>query len=382
MKVAVVTPYYKTPLEWLHDCHQSVRAQTHHCTHIMVADGEPVETVDKFDAVHLTSLGPNDDVGNTARAIGSIAAIRQGFDAVCYLDADNWYRPEHVERMVALFGETKAAICAAARTLHHVDGTLLGRCPETDGEAFVDTNCMFLTREAFPIVSVWHTLDRRLDPIGDRVIWFQAKQLGISTAYSGEPTVCYRTNYREHYELFNAVPPPGAKTGYDHYPTRKLFEDLKAAALGEKGGDPAAVGIERPITSEDGMLPRMRQRRHVLISLIGLPRAQIDRLLDGLVEDCRADGKTPIFIVDEADLAVSLSKTQLVEHLPSARNRDAFAPDLDWDLYLERRLRQIKEKWRSAHVVALGLPIEAALANRERAERRAPPKPDASDSAA
>ncbi len=352
MKIAVVTPYFQTPLDWLHQCHRSVKEQTHPCTHILVADGAPLDTIDKFDALHIKSIGPNQDFGNTARGIGSIAAIRRGFDAICYLDADNWYRPDHVARMVALHRESRAAVCASARTLHHVDGTVLGQCGENDGEDFVDTNCMFLSKEAFPVVSIWHTVDRRLDPIGDRVVWFQIKQLGLTTAYSSEPSVCYRTNYREHYERFNVEPPPGAKTGYDHFPSRKLFEDLKAAA----------VGIERPITSDDGMLQSVRRRRHVLISVIGLPRAQLDRILDGLIEDCAAEGKTPVLITDEADLAVTLSQRLLVEHLPSARSRDAFAPDLDWDLYLARRLRQIQEKWRCGRVVAMGLPLDAVVA--------------------
>lgn len=379
MKIAIVTPYYRTPLDWLHECHRSVKDQTHPCTHIMVADGEPVATVDKFDALHLTSIGPNHDVGNTARAIGSIAAIRQGFDGICYLDADNWYRPDHVERMVALHRERGAAVCASARTLHHIDGTQLGLCFENDGEAFVDTNCMFLTKKAFPIISAWHTLDRRLDPIGDRVVWFQIKQLGITTAYSKQPTVCYRTNYREHYEHFNASPPEGTKTGNDHSSSRKLFEDLKAAALKEKNGDSAAVGIERPIVSNDGMLPSFRQHRHMLISLIGLPRAQTDHLLDGLVEDCRAEGRTPVFIVDESDLAVSLGQRHLVEHLPCARSRDAFSPGLDWDLYLDRRIRQIKEKWHCAHIVTLGLSMESFVANRS---KRYPSRDNTADTAA
>ena len=363
MKVAVVTPYYETPSDWLHQCHRSVRAQTHPCTHILIADGEPIETVDKFDALHLTSIGPNNDYGNTARAIGSIAAIRQGFDAICYLDADNWYQLDHVKRMVTLHRESRAAICTSARMLHHIDGTKLGLCLENDGDAFVDTNCMFLTKEAFPIISVWHTVDRRLDCMADRVVWFQAKQLGFTTAHSSEPTVCYRTNFQEHYEQFNVSPPEGTRNGYDYYPSRKLFEDLKTTALKEQDGDPAAVGIDRPIVSDDGMSPSFRQHRHMLISLIGLPRVQVDKLLEGLVEDCQADGKVPVFIVDEVDLAVDLGQRQLVEHLPCRRNRDAFAPDLDWDLYLDRRLRQIKEKWRCARIVALGLPLKAFVAD-------------------
>jgi hypothetical protein len=40
-------------------------------------------------------------MGNTPRAIGGILADAYGFDAVTYLDADNWYDPAHVEDFVA-----------------------------------------------------------------------------------------------------------------------------------------------------------------------------------------------------------------------------------------------------------------------------------------
>lgn len=363
MKVAVITPYYRTPLAWLHQCHRSVKAQSHPCTHILVADGEPLDNVDELDAQHIRSIGPNRDYGNAARSIGSVAAIRQGFDAICFLDADNWLRPDHVALMVALHRESRAPVCTSSRALYHVDGTYLGQCLESDGETFVDTNCMFLTRQAFPVASVWHTMDRRLDGMGDRVVWFQIKQLGMSTAHSDQPSVSYRTSFREHYEHCNAIPPPDAKSAHDLYPARKLFEELKAKALGKEGWDPTAIGIDRPIASQDGMLPSIRSPQYTLISLIGLPRAQLDRLLDNLVEDCAANGRTPVFVTDEVDLAVSLSQTQLVEHIPSAGSRDAFAPDLDWDLYIERRLKQIQEKWRAAHVIALGLPLDAVTAH-------------------
>ena len=348
MKIAVITPYYRTELAWLQQCHASVKAQDHPCTHVLVADGEPVDSVDRFDAHHIISMGPNDDFGNTARNIGSIAAIRQGFDAICYLDADNWYRHDHVKRMVELHKRSGAAVCTSARTLHQLDGALLGPCYESDGEVFVDTNCLFLTREAFPIVSVWHMVDRRLDSMGDRVVWFQVKKLGLTTAYDSEPTLCYRTNFREHYQHFNATPPSGAKTGYQLYPSRKLFEGLKASALGQ----------DLPFDSNDGMLPRFSRDRHVLVSLIGVPRPQLDPMLVGIAEDCAAEGKIPVLIVDAVDLAVRLSRDFLVEHLPSAGSRDVLAPDLEWDRYLDRRLRQIKEKWSSGHVIALGLPLD------------------------
>jgi glycosyltransferase involved in cell wall biosynthesis len=150
MKVAVVTPYYETPIDWLGQCHRSVKAQTHPCTHFLVSDGKPEEVVEHYDAHHVRLPGPHQDVGNTGRAIGAILAQRQGFDAICFLDADNWYRPDHVASLVALQRRTGAAVCSSSRMIHHLDGALLGACKEVDGEVFVDTNCLLLTRPAFP----------------------------------------------------------------------------------------------------------------------------------------------------------------------------------------------------------------------------------------
>ena len=67
-------------------------ARTVPCTHIVVNDGgEPPEIADnaRTQLIHLPTA--HRDVGNAARAIGSVTAICQGFDALAYLDADNWY---------------------------------------------------------------------------------------------------------------------------------------------------------------------------------------------------------------------------------------------------------------------------------------------------
>lgn len=359
MKVAVVTPYYRPERSALYQCYQSVKAQTHPCTQIFVADGDPLEIVDKFDALHIKSHGPNEDVGNTARALGSIIAIRQRFDAICYLDADNWYEPHHVAGMIALHRETGSAVCSSARNLCHVDGTFLGLCAECDGESFVDTNCLLLTKDAFPIISVWYSMDRRLDAVGDRVVWFQIKQMGLKTAHSDQPSVNYRTSYRGHYEQLKIAPPPDAKGGEGIKQARRLFEDLRVKALKKQDATIMVSSLDQPLISAEGKSPRHHASSYVLISLIALPRAQIGRVLDDLIKDSLSEGKTPVFMIDEIDLAVEIGKVALVEHLPNARCRDALSPNLDWDLYLSRRLLQLQQKWRSPRIVTFGLPLEA-----------------------
>ena len=91
MKVAVITPYHKVPTDWLVQCLESVRSQTYTSTHILVADGIPQDVVDTYGVQHLVLPRCHGDYGDTPRAIGSISAIGQGFDAIAWLDADNWF---------------------------------------------------------------------------------------------------------------------------------------------------------------------------------------------------------------------------------------------------------------------------------------------------
>ena len=155
MRIAVVTPCHNTPAEQLDQCHRSVLGQTVACSHILVDDGS--ETPPTFDDAQILRLPKaHADTGNVARAIGAISAVGQGFEAIAFLDADNWYEPTHIETLVNLHLSTKATVCTSSRNLYTPEGGLLGKCPEVDGARFVDTHCMFLTRGAFKTISFWY----------------------------------------------------------------------------------------------------------------------------------------------------------------------------------------------------------------------------------
>ena len=115
MRVAVVTPHFREPHEWFQQCLDSVRDQTYPCTHIIVNDGAergPANS-DRVQVIELpVSLG---HVGDAARAIGSVSAVAQGFDAIAWLDADNWYSPNHLATLVALHNDTGAAVVTSHR---------------------------------------------------------------------------------------------------------------------------------------------------------------------------------------------------------------------------------------------------------------------------
>jgi hypothetical protein len=244
MRVAVITPYYKTPRAWLEQCHQSVLAQTHPCTHILVADGVPESYVDEWDAQHNRLATNHGDYGDTPRAIGSLTAIGQGFDAIAYLDADNFYRPGHIESLVNLHNETGAAVCISSRTMHRLDGSEMGACVETDGEFFADTSCLMFTRPAFALAPTWALLDPKLHPICDRMMMHLIRSHNMPRAFTGERTVAFRSSYAGTYRIFGEEPPPEAdKDGTDFLAALEFLRSIggpdlrprKPGSLSRKG---------------------------------------------------------------------------------------------------------------------------------------------------
>ena len=212
LRVAVVTPYYRETPQILAQCHDSVRNQTYACTHVLVSDGHPQPQMARAEALHIALPRAHEDNGNTARMIGAISAINQGFDAVAFLDADNWYEPDHIARMVALHRRTQADVCTAARWIVREDGSRMFVDWECDGVAFVDTSCLWLTGPALNLIPLWGAMPRNGGPIGDRVFWRAVVNQGLPRAHDPHPSVAFRSRYRFHYEHAGETPPPDAKS--------------------------------------------------------------------------------------------------------------------------------------------------------------------------
>lgn len=212
MRVAVITPFYNTPLHWLEQCHASVRAQTHPCTHFLVSDGAGENPLSDFEGEYIRLPKPHADNGNTPRAVGSTTAAGEGFDAIAYLDADNWYAANHIESLVTLKQQTGAAVCTSGRTLHNLSGELLGPCVEVDGKHFVDTSCLFITRPAYGLTLQWVFMPREFSVVCDFWVWSCVRRSLHPTAHTGLQTMAFRTTYPHHFLRFGLPPPPGAKS--------------------------------------------------------------------------------------------------------------------------------------------------------------------------
>jgi glycosyltransferase involved in cell wall biosynthesis len=209
-RVAVVTPTHRTPTHWLRQCADSVAAQSHRCLHIVVADGAPASGLEASSALQVVLPENCGDFGDTPRAVGSFYPAGLGCDAVAYLDADNWYDPDHIASLVALQGESGAAIVTSRRRLHRLDGSYMAECTGSDGEQFSDTNCLLLWRPAFRLFAVWALMPRSLHALDDRVIWLNALKSGLPRAHTGRATVAYRAGHAGFYAGVGETPPAEA----------------------------------------------------------------------------------------------------------------------------------------------------------------------------
>ena len=247
LRIAVITPYCREPNELLRTCLQSVAGQIYpHCRHFLVADGFPNPLISDWEAQHIVLPIAHMDNGNLARAIGAMAAISEGYDGIAFLDADNWFREDHLARLVALHKDTGAAVCTSGRSMHRLDGTLMYVDQyDSDGQRFADTSCLCIFRAAFDLFPLWAMMPRGLSPICDQVMWQAILERGVSRAHSNEPTLAFRTRYAVHYSYIRETPPPDAKE----------FEELRPAILQYRNMPlPERVALLRGIVDDDPLI--------------------------------------------------------------------------------------------------------------------------------
>ena len=211
MRVAVVTPYCREADETLRRCLDSVARQTRAATHYLVADGHPNALVAAAGVEHIVLPKAHGDNGNTPRSIGAISALNQGYDAVAFLDADNWYAPDHVETMIGVCETTGCAIALANRHIVLPDGTLL---PFDDREdidhSHVDTSCFFITTRAAVLMPLWAMFDQATSAICDRMMLCVIQARAISHEWSNHKTVYFESRYGHHYRAMGRDVPTDA----------------------------------------------------------------------------------------------------------------------------------------------------------------------------
>lgn len=137
------------------------------------------------------------------------------------------------------------------------------------------------------------------------------------------------------------------------------------AAVGNAAG-PAAPPTPQAAPG-DALVPGGRQARpaRVLVAVVvGLDVAALERILAVVsTRSDRAEGAVEtLCLTDRADFELFRSRSLPFEYLPPAPLQERFAPDLDWDLYLLRRLARLRRKWNPVRIVAFGPDAQALIA--------------------
>ena len=210
-RVAVITPYCSEPLELLRRCHDSVLAQETPCTHFFVADGPGQPALAGWDCRHIVLGVTHADIGNTPRGLGALAAMNEGFDCIAFLDADNWWAPDHLHRAIASQAEQSCAVVFASRNIVFPDGRRLTRMPDEDqAQRLADTSAMVLFAPAFSSVALWAQIPSLLAENGDRVV-FSHLMASHRCSWVAHRTVYYETWWLGHFLAAGLLPPLNAK---------------------------------------------------------------------------------------------------------------------------------------------------------------------------
>lgn len=206
----MITPYYKETISCLKKCHDSVKHQTYpNTTHILVGDGNSNPLTASWKGEHISLPVSHNDAGATPRALAAISAFSRGYDAVGFIDADNWLDLDHVESMVKTMSEANADGAIATRRICHKDNfkELYVDNVESNGDNMVDTNCMFLNRKSLNLMTYWVTEPKNA-LISDRQFWGAIQHFKFRIARNLKPTVNYVTKWAWHYQYAGVEIPP------------------------------------------------------------------------------------------------------------------------------------------------------------------------------
>ncbi len=232
-RVLVITAYYKEDRALIERTIRSVAGQTAKAAgvvvdHMLVADGFPQSWIDGAGVRHLRLDRAHGDYGNTPRGVGSLLAISEDYDAICYCDADNWYEPNHVEACLkAAEAVADVDYVIARRTMRRPDESVIPIADEPI-RSHVDTNCFFFLRGAFHMIHHFAAIPKALSGIGDRVFYAALQKAQLKAVALAQPTVAYLCLWIPIYRAIGETPPEGAKPAVDHSGADRYISSLTA----------------------------------------------------------------------------------------------------------------------------------------------------------
>jgi len=171
----------------------SVAAQTVPCRHYVFADGVDVPPVSGVEFCRLPVVTGGAGLMNAGIVAASAFLVQEPL--ICWLDDDNWFEPDHLERLLKAKGDKPYAW--SLRKLANPDGSFWGN---DDSESigpwggFIDLNCYLMDRGlALQVAPLWYRTTGEL-MVGDRFVYQCLAENKVENAGSGAYTVNYRLN--------------------------------------------------------------------------------------------------------------------------------------------------------------------------------------------
>ncbi len=245
MKVAIVTPTIGSPE--LAECLASVQNQTYeNITHYVFLDGE--EHFEKINPIlqnaqsnkEIKTIEIQDNVGKgwLGHRVYAACSFLVNADVICYLDQDNWFDPDHVERLLSKI-ENGYDWAYSLRKIYDKDGNYLfnddceslGKWPiYLNDEAFlIDTSSFAVKKDvAVRVGHAWYDVNR--PKAADRQFFHVLKTHVPNYACSGAYTLNYRLGgnvnsvSKEFFEEGNAVMKKRYPNGYPW--TKKAIAEI------------------------------------------------------------------------------------------------------------------------------------------------------------
>jgi glycosyltransferase involved in cell wall biosynthesis len=225
MKIAIISPYYKEDVTLLERCMDSVLSQTIKCDHFLVSDGHPQEWINTRSVRHILLGKSHGDYGNTPRGIGGQLAISEGYDAICFLDADNWLDPTHVEECLnsAILKYGSHINCDYVISRRRLVRPDLSIMDSTEEPSHIDTNCFFFLPGSYFLIPYWNLMPKEFSNIGDRIFRQKISMYKLNFTKNLNITVNYLNLWTSFYTSRGETPPPDSKPNVDGSYGFKIF---------------------------------------------------------------------------------------------------------------------------------------------------------------
>lgn len=228
---AVITAYYKEPLEVIQRAISSVKnmdPSSFEIRHYLIADGYPQAELLNTHKFHFTLNQSHSDFGDTPRLVGSMIAIREGATGLMFLDADNIVYSNHLKLCCEKYINDESNIILTKRDWLHINGSQLNfKSEEDENYSHVDTGCFTFFDEAIFEIFKWALIPKELSGFGDRYFWNLLRSSRKNFGATGLPTVGYTCTWRDVYEKLGLEIPddvPDQKLDMDFQ--RKFFDGL------------------------------------------------------------------------------------------------------------------------------------------------------------